>query len=203
MKPEVGPTALTAALNSIYPMRPLRLSPEDIDVLPGMPDTSIGYPPGCHARAGFYVLGAGWAARAANRNFIWGITGGISRDGVQWLIERSKGRCELTGLPFVLGKWKKATRNPMAPSIDRINSRRGYLPDNCRVVLLCVNLAMSEWGTEVFDLIARSYVNRDAIVSEMASAHKKRISDERVMARIRQNLLLRRPTPSYPETVND
>lgn len=55
------------------------------------------------------------------------------------------GRCEATGIPFVFG----AGRSPFSPSIDRIDSSKGYIPGNIRIVLLAFNVACGEWGEEV------------------------------------------------------
>jgi hypothetical protein len=43
--------------------------------------------------------------------------------------------CEATGWMFVLAKG----HHPFAPSIDRVDPRKGYTPDNCRMVLAAVN----------------------------------------------------------------
>jgi hypothetical protein len=56
---------------------------------------------------------------------------------LDWVEERLKsGVCELTGIPFT-----EAPRHPFLPSLDRIDPRRGYLPDNCRAILWMLNAA--------------------------------------------------------------
>jgi hypothetical protein len=57
------------------------------------------------------------------------------------------GVCELTSLTFDLSK-SVSTQNPFAPSIDRIDSSKGYTPENIRIVLWCVNRALGEDGIE-------------------------------------------------------
>jgi hypothetical protein len=56
---------------------------------------------------------------------------------LDWFEERWTGVCELTGLPFELGN---GIASPYAPSVDRIRPDGGYTQDNCRLVLLCVNM---------------------------------------------------------------
>lgn len=69
------------------------------------------------------------------------------------------GRCELTGMSFDFGKapngWKY---NPQSPSIDRINSARGYTMDNCRVILTSLNNALSQYGDKYFEEVAIAYL---------------------------------------------
>lgn len=57
---------------------------------------------------------------------------------VEWAKNRYTGFCELTGLPFLIGKngCGPASRSP---SLDRIEAKLGYTPNNCRFILACVN----------------------------------------------------------------
>jgi len=54
------------------------------------------------------------------------------------------GYCQLTGLPFDFMPTNKTHKNPHAPSLDRIDSQKGYTKENCRVVLSAVNDALGE-----------------------------------------------------------
>lgn len=64
----------------------------------------------------------------------------------EWIAQRIRaGKCELTGVPFVLER-----NSPYMPSIDRIDSSKCYTPDNCRVILLILNLAKRDWPEDVF-----------------------------------------------------
>ena len=57
---------------------------------------------------------------------------------LEWVKQRLKaGVCEVTGIDFLLG----SLRHPFLPSIDRIDSSKGYTPENCRVVLWIINTA--------------------------------------------------------------
>lgn len=56
-----------------------------------------------------------------------------------WIRERID-KCEATGIPFDNGyEGTFITMNPYAPSIDRIDSNKGYTMDNCRLVLTTFN----------------------------------------------------------------
>lgn len=62
----------------------------------------------------------------------------------EWCVERWTGRCELTGIEFVLNTPK---RDNCAPSIDQIEPGKGYTKDNCRFILWMLN-AFKFTGTD-------------------------------------------------------
>lgn len=68
----------------------------------------------------------------------------------------SCGRCQVTGIPFSDQRPAGARTAPFQPSIDRIDSSRGYEDGNVRVTLLCVNLAMRDWGEAAMIRIAEA-----------------------------------------------
>jgi len=70
-------------------------------------------------------------SRAEKKNLPFSLTD-------EWGEERWTGRCEVTGLPFSLGKRQSGPKF-FSPSIDRIVAPTGYLPENCRFVLWAVN----------------------------------------------------------------
>ena len=51
---------------------------------------------------------------------------------------------------------------PWGPSIDRIDNAYGYEAWNCRVVCVAMNLALHQFGEEVFRVLALTYRMRDA-----------------------------------------
>jgi len=59
------------------------------------------------------------------------------------------GHCQLTGLPFDFMPTNKTYKNPRAPSLDRIDSQKGYTKENCRIVLSAVNDALGEYDDEI------------------------------------------------------
>ena len=71
-----------------------------------------------------------------------------------WAVQN--GRCAVCGLVFDLALDKP--RNPLQPSIDRVDAAKGYTEDNVRLVVLAVNMALSNWGLEAFLPVARGIV---------------------------------------------
>lgn len=100
-------------------------------------------------------------ARARRNAVKRGIPFALSRPDFDSIVARSGYQCEVSGIPLSLGWREGAQKNrPWAPSLDRINSAKGYTADNCRLVCVAVNLAMSEWGEGVLQRIAKALSNR-------------------------------------------
>lgn len=84
--------------------------------------------------------------RAKNKGIIFSLTS-------NWFEERLKyGKCELSGLEFDF----LTPSGPYAPSVDRIDSTKGYEVSNCRVILWALNAAYGKWGKEIFDTIYKN-----------------------------------------------
>lgn len=62
----------------------------------------------------------------------------------------ASGKCQVTGAPFVYEHDRMTYHNPRAPSIDRIDSGRGYYRDNVQIVLSWLNRAKGEFSMEEF-----------------------------------------------------
>lgn len=75
------------------------------------------------------------------------------------LWERTGGRCMLTGIKFDVGNAPGHRRRPWVPSVDRIDSKLGYVPGNVRIVCCAINTALSEWGEVTFRKLAEGYLN--------------------------------------------
>lgn len=108
---------------------------------------------------------------------------GLDQEDCLALWTRCQGRCEVTGIPFEYEKsGVKHERRPYAPSLDRIESSKGYIVDNVRVVCVAVNLAMNQWGEKVLLNIAISILRRRChppIIYEMSKDGSVRhVSDE-------------------------
>lgn len=70
-------------------------------------------------------------------------------------------RCEVTDIELTLLKHnnEKGHANPFNPSIDRINSKKGYTKDNCRLVCWIYNMAKSDFTDDEVFLMAENLIN--------------------------------------------
>jgi hypothetical protein len=82
----------------------------------------------------------------------------LTRMELNLIWQRSGGRCELTFLPFDLVNVPGYTRRAYAPSIDRIDGKQGYDSANCRLVLVALNLAINEFGENLFAKVASAFL---------------------------------------------
>jgi hypothetical protein len=82
---------------------------------------------------------------------------------IEWitdLINKQDNKCALTKLDFFIPTEKNNHKAlPFAPSIDRIDSSKGYTKDNVRVVCIAVNYALNEFGEDVFRQICEAYLS--------------------------------------------
>lgn len=93
----------------------------------------------------------------------------MTRDELVTLIQRSCGICQVTGIPFLRYDSSHKGRKPFIPSIDRIDSKKPYVLSNCRIVCLAANIAMNEWGQDVFDAMAEARVKMISQAMQTAS----------------------------------
>lgn len=98
-------------------------------------------------------------ARAKIRARQWNRSFNLDARWVRDKIAEQRCCCALTGIPFSPVRHGEK-RNPYAPSIDRIDSRGGYTMSNVRIVLLSVNLALSDWGEAHFAEICGAYMEK-------------------------------------------
>lgn len=87
---------------------------------------------------------------------------------LSWVIDRLKrGKCEITGIDFVLNdtSWEK-----YGPSIDRIDSSLGYFEENCRMVVLQYNLAKNAWTNQDVIQFAKDVVKNEKVTAIAALA---------------------------------
>lgn len=77
-----------------------------------------------------------------------------------WLNERLKPMvCEATGLKLI---WNGPDRdNPWAPSVDRINSSKGYEKDNTQVTCWAYNWMKGKWPIEVMNTVVRALYKKE------------------------------------------
>jgi hypothetical protein len=68
--------------------------------------------------------------------------------------ELTKG-CAMTNIPFGVDQ-----NVPTAPSIDRVDSSKGYTKDNCRIVLKVMNFWKREYSDDALYQIAKAFVEK-------------------------------------------
>lgn len=78
------------------------------------------------------------------------------------LWHRQKGRCAVSGLSFS-EEWKDEAfvKTPFGPSLDRIDSSKGYERENVRLVCMAANFALNEWGDDVLRRLAHGVVGTE------------------------------------------
>jgi hypothetical protein len=81
-----------------------------------------------------------------------GLPFSLTQADVLQLLRSAGWRCSVTRTPFSLDR--VGNQRPYAPSIDRIDSAVGYVPENCRIVCVAANMAMNTWGESVLRTLA-------------------------------------------------
>lgn len=82
----------------------------------------------------------------------------ITIEDIQGVLDDQGGICAITGLHFRMDKPEGLRFRPWAPSLDRINSRIGYVVGNIRVVCGFVNIAMNGFGEQFFALVLQPLI---------------------------------------------
>jgi hypothetical protein len=87
-----------------------------------------------------------------------GIAFNIDRQTLDNAIILQGGVCALTKMAFDWGFGVEHRANPFGPSVDRIDSKIGYIPSNVQVVCYIVNLAKNEYSVDLFDEMCRARI---------------------------------------------
>lgn len=103
---------------------------------------------------------SGLLTSARKRAKAKGIDCTITLDHILEMARSNGERCAVTGIPFSATKSKGQHKAPFAPSLDRIDSAKGYTLANTRLVCVCVNMAMNQWGETVLRTIAEAYLRK-------------------------------------------
>lgn len=82
----------------------------------------------------------------------------ITADDIKEMLERAKGKCELTRVTFNMQKISGQRIRPWIPSVDRIDSKKGYSFDNCRIICAAANVALNQFGEYIFVKMASSMI---------------------------------------------
>lgn len=102
---------------------------------------------------------AGARARAKRRGLSFNLTR-------EWLQERLRlGVCEATGVGFVTKGSRNWRVHPLAPSLDRVNPKKGYTRENTMLVTWHFNTAKSQYGLEELLAMSLALVTRHGLVS--------------------------------------
>jgi hypothetical protein len=99
------------------------------------------------------------------------------RDGVrcavsvEWIRRALDAGCELTGAAFDFGIAPADGHfAPYAPSIDRREPGGDYTPENCRVIICALNVALNRWGEAVYRDVAVAYLSHARDVNAAQSS---------------------------------
>ena len=94
--------------------------------------------------------------RAKHGNILFTIT----KQDVADFLERQEYKCAISGIKFRAETKSTSYRSPFRPSIDRITPSGGYVPGNVRLVLVAVNVALSDFGDDTFYRIVDAVAER-------------------------------------------
>lgn len=83
-----------------------------------------------------------------------GIEVNITAEDLRQMLQLSGGRCAVSGIEFDMEIYPGQRIRPWIPSVDRIDSKRPYEPENCRLVCASVNVAINQFGEHVLYAIA-------------------------------------------------
>lgn len=98
----------------------------------------------------------GMLIRSRKRAVQLGLPHDLDLAHLQELLKKSGGRCAVSGIAFTGCRYPGQRIRPWMPSIDRIDTTRGYTPDNVRLVCAAVNLALNQFGEGIFFRIVTS-----------------------------------------------
>lgn len=95
-----------------------------------------------------------------------GIPFDLTPERVFALMRATGFKCAVSGIPFAKRFASDGRRDPWAPSIDRIENRQGYTVENCRVVCMAANIAMSDWGFDTLLRLSRGVLRSSFLLAE-------------------------------------
>lgn len=82
-----------------------------------------------------------------------------------------KGKCEISGIKFVLNTLQK---HPFKPSIDRINNLKGYTPDNIQIVCQIYNFAKNTFSNKDMEKLSLAITTK---IREKEEQRQYQLSD--------------------------
>jgi hypothetical protein len=88
------------------------------------------------------------------------MTFNLTAEYIQNKFNSCEGKCAITGIPFSMELGTKGNRNPFRPSVDRINSKKGYVKGNIQIILAIVNTMKMDYTDDILHpVIAAWYKN--------------------------------------------
>ena len=81
----------------------------------------------------------------------------LTPEYIQDLFDKSNGCCAITGISFDMELGKHRNRNPYRPSVDRIDSTKGYIKDNIQIVLSIVNTLRLDYSNDVIHTVIKEW----------------------------------------------
>ena len=91
--------------------------------------------------------------RSKTRDFKFDLT----PEYIQMKFDECEGKCAITKLPFSMEMGTKGKRNPYRPSVDRINSKKGYVKGNIQVVLAIVNTMKMDYTDDILHPVIKAW----------------------------------------------
>lgn len=76
----------------------------------------------------------------------------------EWVLEKlTPLKCEATGFTIDIAAGGEYKTHPLQPTLDRIDSRRGYTTDNVRVTCWWWNVMKQDWTDEMIEELIKNY----------------------------------------------